>query len=107
VTILIFGDFLQLPPVKGRLAYETELWKSFTVFHLLTNVRAQQDQPWASLLDNEEFRDAIILTPTKARAALKIGARVMLIYNLRVCDGLVNGSIGTVLALHDKHIKVN
>ena len=46
---------------------------------------------------------AISGTPLQYELKLKIGCRVMLTTNLDVCDGLVNGSLGTVLGFeHNK-----
>lgn len=45
--------------------------------------------------------------PYQKELKLKVGARVMLVYNLNVEEGLVNGSCGTVVSLNGKYPEVN
>ena len=42
---------------------------------------------------------AISNTPFQAKLVLKIGAKIMLTYNINTADGLVNGSRGEVIGL--------
>ena len=42
---------------------------------------------------------AISNTPFQAKLVLKVGAKIMLTYNVNTADGLVNGSRGEVLGV--------
>lgn len=59
INIIVFGDLMQLPPVKGaqvfkqpaRLLPATHLWRLFTLVELTQNMRQQGDTSFADLLN--------------------------------------------------------
>ncbi|XP_065942484.1 uncharacterized protein [Magallana gigas] len=182
VSVLAFGDFFQLPPVKGKPLFihdcYFDLWNdSFKVVTLTEIMRQKEDKQFAELLnrcrikvkkenlssedkdllqsrENDEIINALHIFSTNAQVnefnahalaslcsnneieltvlraedcikqkssrgeekgntlssvknqfrlvkELQIcdGARVMLIYNIDIADGLVNGAFGTVTKL--------
>jgi ATP-dependent DNA helicase PIF1 len=181
-SMILVGDLLQLPPVKGNFVFDEPRNDQFKVFHdvsplwelfepivLEHNHRQGDEKTWADTLnrlrqgivtdaDKELLKSrvteetpedccnvfytnaevhtlnmkrldqvkatevkipAIIRTPlgysvsTKPHGtidstqfmkelAIKIGARVMLVFNVNTCDDLVNGAFGTVRALIQK-----
>jgi len=60
VNILLFGDIMQLPPVKGNWCFkqsacfqgEPHLWHYFGLCKLKTNMRQQNDAEFVDLLNN-------------------------------------------------------
>jgi hypothetical protein len=190
-ALLMVGDILQLPPVKGRPIYSKpsslksstlmnmknkeqqpigDLWRMLKVVVLKTNFRQGEGDPWTELLNrarvgentNEDFevlrsRNHTLLTTEQYEKAtqlfytnkevknhnnhmlttlttdlvqvramckvpngsnytpsvnkwdiieqtnfsmnleLKIGARIMLVYNVCIPDDLVNGTFGTII----------
>lgn len=60
VNILLFGDIMQLPPVKGSWCFkqpvcfqaEPHLWRFFGLCELKTNMRQQNDAEFVDLLNN-------------------------------------------------------
>ena len=58
IQLVMFGDFLQLPPVEGGYVFTSPLWEScFPVgcrFHL-TQVQRQADPRFLSLLDDVRY----------------------------------------------------
>ena len=183
VSVLLFGDILQLRPVKANYIFEEPrsesfhlsslvdpLWKKFAVVMLRTNHRQGEDREYAEILNrirvgkiedhdlkkleervrpinhadipeealvvscinegvnsinekklalmqgNEFSSDAITKTvtqktikprtdssgaikntPLQKTIKLKIGARVMLTFNIDTCDSLTNGTFGEVI----------
>ena len=185
IGVFLFGDLMQLPPIKGNYIFEKpinsnflpffedwNIWQSFEVLNLVTNHRQGNFKRYADLLNrmrlggtqmtNEDIallearvrpsindkdipKDALNIfctnkevndmnelklemnpneeyilkadhicdtqlnfkpsleygkvknTPCVNELRLKIGAEVMLTYNLDVCDSLANGSKGTVI----------
>ena len=74
-TIMLVGDLLQLPPVKGKCIFQTpndhkfatlcqeaDLWKQFEVFELCHNHRQGEGNTWASILN--EIREGIVSEET-------------------------------------------
>jgi ATP-dependent DNA helicase PIF1 len=53
-------------------------------------------------IPNDKTMDDVILP----RVELKVGARVILRYNIDVGGGLVNGRQGTVISMHDDNVKI-
>lgn len=61
--IFVFGDLMQLRPVKGHPIYiqpeyheaEPHLWKYFDFFELTQNMRQKDDLDWAVILDSLRF----------------------------------------------------
>jgi ATP-dependent DNA helicase PIF1 len=53
IQLVLFGDFLQLPPVRGTgFAFESQSWKSANIeTHRLTKVFRQEDQEFSSVLN--------------------------------------------------------
>jgi hypothetical protein len=59
LNILVFGDLMQLPPVKGNQVYEQpyhmthtlHFWRLFTLVELTENMRQQGDRRFADLLN--------------------------------------------------------
>ncbi|KAJ8890894.1 hypothetical protein PR048_010403 [Dryococelus australis] len=59
INMLLFGDLMQLPPVRGnevfdqllRLAPETHLWRLFTLVELTENMRQQGNASFVNILD--------------------------------------------------------
>jgi ATP-dependent exoDNAse (exonuclease V) alpha subunit len=49
--ILAVGDFLQLPPVEGLFAFESDLWNNFTELHL-TKIHRQSDLEFLQALND-------------------------------------------------------
>jgi ATP-dependent exoDNAse (exonuclease V) alpha subunit len=54
-SVVLFGDLLQLPPITKRrrptdVIYNTELWRLFQRFKLITAVRHRDDPEWADIL---------------------------------------------------------
>lgn len=49
--VIVFGDFFQLKPVRGRFAFTNSLWSEFEPFFLDQNVRQLQDPRYAQLLN--------------------------------------------------------
>lgn len=182
MSVLAFGDFYQLPPVKGKPLFINDcyfdLWNdSFKLVNLTEIMRQKEDKQFAELLnrcrikkkkehlstgdrelllsrENDNAVDALHIFPTNAQVnefnaqalaslcsnngtepivlkaednvkqkysprgtnkanAVKnqfrllkelqicVGARIMLIYNIDITDGLVNGAFGTVTRLID------
>ncbi|XP_043270504.1 ATP-dependent DNA helicase PIF1-like [Venturia canescens] len=60
VHVLVFGDIMQLPPVKGNWCFnqpsyymaEPHLWRYFGLCELTANMRQQNDAPFVDLLNN-------------------------------------------------------
>ena len=60
INVLVFGDIMQLGPVKGNLCFqqppcfrgEPDLWRCFGLRELRTNVRQQNDGQFGDLLNN-------------------------------------------------------
>ena len=183
VSILAFGDFCQLRPVKGRFVFETPInenfkttnnfgcrWDMFQCVELVENHRQGKDHEYADLLNRARTGDhtkedmellksrvrppghpdlenaSLYIIPTKKPCAImndiyiknlpgpmitatayhhhnlnkkfkprldpvddtvaetgfvnelkiKIGAQIMLIYNVNTLDGLTNGQLGVV-----------
>jgi ATP-dependent DNA helicase PIF1 len=178
IQMILFGDFLQLPPVAGhksevRFAFQSPVWKaSEIVVHQLTTVIRQRDAVFVEALarvrmgiadsfvrqilssrigaldpdpriepvvlecrnvdvdafnqarleslpgsaisipseDSGESRhsaslDKSCLAPADLR--LKVGAQVMLLKNLDVEGGLVNGSLGIVQSIGKSSVRVD
>jgi len=178
IQLILFGDFLQLPPVPGRrsearFAFQSPAWRaSKIVVHQLTTVIRQRDAVFVEALarvrmgiadsfvrkvlssrigaldpdpriepvvlecrnvdvdtfnqarleslpgaetnilseDSGESRyiaslDKSCLAPADLR--LKIGAQVMLLKNIDVEGGLVNGSIGIVQSIGRSSVRVD
>ena len=188
ISVFLFGDPLQLRPVKGRYIFEAPscpdyllaygdgsdtLWRSFDVINLEENHRQGEDKSYAEMLNRIRFgrqsdddlkvlesrvrseghpdlEGAMLISPRKVKVArfnekcineltgklykskavhiqamsknfkpaindsgcigptqfvdtihLKIGARVMLIYNVDVSDLLCNGSTGRVIGIEE------
>ncbi|CAH1645765.1 unnamed protein product [Spodoptera littoralis] len=63
INVLIFGDIMQLPPVKGhwcfeqppRLSAEIHLWRQFSFCELTINMRQRADVEFIDLLNNLRF----------------------------------------------------
>lgn len=169
LQLCLFGDFLQLPPVKGDYAFESKSWREARITTVeLNQCYRQSDQEFlevlmdlrrgmvtekaAALLDGCKDRelarepvkvfthnrevdganltglvsvqgksttyhanysgderffqqiDRSVLAPKEL--SLKIGSRVMLLWNLDVSEGLANGSLGTVLDLSANDVTV-
>ncbi|XP_054719206.1 ATP-dependent DNA helicase PIF1-like [Uloborus diversus] len=59
LNILVFGDLMQLPPVRGRQIFQqpehmipaTDLWKLFSLVELVDNMRQQGDMLFVDLLN--------------------------------------------------------
>ncbi len=51
IHVLFAGDFLQLPPVKDRMAFENDLFEELDPIFLTNNMRQKEDRPWCELLD--------------------------------------------------------
>lgn len=154
MRVIMFGDFLQLPPVSNnaKFAFESAFWRESKVRTInLKTVYRQVDNDFVSILsairvgtkfDKLPVRtsasnvDILKLRSTNAevdainasaleklpgnistfnstdkgditklkdmivpdRLELKIGAKVMLLYNLNVAKGLCNGSIGKIVS---------
>ena len=64
VQILAFGDFLQLPPVEGEFAFDSDVWgpANFKV-HLLTHIFRQEDVAFARALS--ELRNGALSQESK------------------------------------------
>ena len=64
MQILAIGDFLQLPPVHGDFAFESDIWTNanFKV-HVLTNVFRQEDVAFAKALN--ELRNGALTEESK------------------------------------------
>uniref|UniRef100_A0A2K5I2T7 ATP-dependent DNA helicase n=1 Tax=Colobus angolensis palliatus TaxID=336983 RepID=A0A2K5I2T7_COLAP len=119
IQLIICGDFLQLPPVtKGpqppRFCFQAKSWKRCVPVTLeLTKVWRQADQTFISLLQavrlgkvhrfeamdsNPELASILdAQCPVSQLLQLKLGAQVMLVKNLSVSRGLVNGARGVVV----------
>lgn len=51
MQMILFGDFLQLPPVEGGFAFKAKCWdKAAITVHVLTKVFRQQDELFAATL---------------------------------------------------------
>ena len=178
IQLILFGDFLQLPPVsqqksKSRFAFQSPAWEASQIaVHQLTTVVRQKDAVFVEVLSrvrmglsdalvrrvlaeriaaedpnphiepvvlecrnidvdtfNQKRLDAIpgstvsiialdsgdsrftnaldksCLAPADLR--LKIGAQVMLLKNLDIEGGLVNGSVGLVRSIGDSSVCVD
>jgi hypothetical protein len=183
-SIVLVGDLLQLPPVKGNYVFDGPRNDAFKVFHQISplweifepivlkhNHRQGDENSWANTLNrlrkgkvtaddrsllesrlissddapndcchvfytNKEVQEhnmkmlkgvqapevkipAIVQTPhgysvtVKAHGTIdstqfmqeliiKIGSRVMLVFNINTCDDLVNGAFGTIRAIIQK-----
>ncbi|KAF6209325.1 hypothetical protein GE061_015072 [Apolygus lucorum] len=63
VNVLLFGDIMQLPPVKGNWCYqqppwfsaEINLWREFSFCELTINMRQRNDTEFIDLLNNLRF----------------------------------------------------
>ncbi|KAF6215915.1 hypothetical protein GE061_000250 [Apolygus lucorum] len=63
VNVLLFGDIMQLPPVKGNWCYqqppwfsaEINLWRGFSFCELTINMRQRNDTEFIDLLNNLRF----------------------------------------------------
>lgn len=50
-TLIVVGDFLQLPPVEGKFAYQSPIWKTFTKL-TLTKVHRQSEGRFLQALND-------------------------------------------------------
>lgn len=63
VSVLLFGDIMQLPPVKGHWCFdqpswanaEIHLWQQFSFCELTINMRQSSDEEFVDLLNNLRF----------------------------------------------------
>lgn len=59
VQLILFGDFLQLPPVDGGFTFDSPVWKEARIeTHLLTHIFRQQDRDFACALS--KIREGVI-----------------------------------------------
>lgn len=110
VNILVFGDIMQLPPVKGhwcfiqpqRYVAEINLWHQFSFCELTINMRQKDDVEFIDLLNNLRFGELttgqleilcqkrrISLTgPFEDGAAVRIYPTIKLVdnYNAKMTD---------------------
>uniref|UniRef100_A0AAR2JX05 ATP-dependent DNA helicase n=1 Tax=Pygocentrus nattereri TaxID=42514 RepID=A0AAR2JX05_PYGNA len=130
VSIIAVGDFYQLGPVKGKPLYieppGVNLWQNHFALAELTDIMRQKDAEFAQLLNRLRKRKKGEVLPeqdinmlkqkhghhatvhnTCLTQALHIGvnARVMLLKNIDVSDGLVNGAFGTVNEVSGKALR--
>lgn len=69
VNVLLFGDIMQLPPVKGHWCYmqpswysaEIHLWQQFSFCELTTNMRQRSDTEFIDLLNKLRFGEVTML----------------------------------------------
>lgn len=51
IQVILYGDFLQLPPVEGGFAFKAKCWKPAEIkVHVLTKVFRQEDELFATTL---------------------------------------------------------
>ena len=80
-TVILGGDFRQIPPVvpKGgrndivaMSIKNSSLWKEFTIYSLTINVRAQENEDWCSTLlkiGNGEIENSEFSVPEDLRSS--------------------------------------
>ncbi|RAL68475.1 hypothetical protein DID88_007203 [Monilinia fructigena] len=112
IQLVITGDFFQLPPVPdsnqksrgAKFAFDAATWKT-AINHTigLTEVFRQKDLSYrfdavdSGSIHDEGMREKLLSNMMAPKSIeLKKGAQVMLIKNMD--DGLVNGSLGKVVA---------
>lgn len=180
VKVIFFGDFLQLPPVNDRFAFQSKIWQAAEPeTHFLTHIYRQEDREFSEVLneirtgrrlDNGDMPERVcrFLHEARERVAskecppivmhtvnsdvdaenelmlsmvkgklesysatqwakknnnwllnaldkncrapkdlrLKEGARVMLLANLDLSAQLANGSMGTVVGMRPRTVRV-
>lgn len=58
MQMILFGDFLQLPPVEGKFTFESESWdKSEIGIHVLTHIFRQENRAFADVLSKVRVGD--------------------------------------------------
>lgn len=63
INVILLGDIMQLPPVKGHwcfeqpdwLSAEIHLWREFKFYELTTNMRQREDIEFIDILNNLRF----------------------------------------------------
>ncbi|KAF0722505.1 ATP-dependent DNA helicase PIF1-like, partial [Aphis craccivora] len=124
--ILVFGELLQLPPVnEGSLFNQIDLklftiytntlgtvnlWQNLFTYDELTQNMRQNMIPFMqsymkskatkklSCLDNDSSRMAGL----EKRINIKVGCKIILLRNIDVTNGLVNGAIGIVVGIQNE-----
>ncbi|KAG7299154.1 hypothetical protein JYU34_017689 [Plutella xylostella] len=116
VNVLLFGDIMQLPPVKGHWCFdqplwsnaEIHLWQQFSFCELTINMRQSSDEEFVDLLNNLRFGELTIsqlqLLCERRRveqvgdfadgAAVRIFPTIRLVdeYNCKMTDQLLQSS---------------